>query len=844
MGLHSGAAELREGDYFGTSVNRAARIMSIGHGSQVLLSAATYRLIQGALPEEVAFKDLGEVQLRGLNRPEYVYQLTAKDLPSDFPPLRTGAAVRGNLPAPLTSFIGREKERAEVARLLQETRLLTLTGPGGTGKTRLSLEVAADVEENYAQSAWLVELAPLSDPADVFTAVAATWNLGKGPNQTTQQMVTEYLRGKELLLILDNCKHLVEACAQLAAELLPAAPRLTILASSREGLGVPGEATYHLPTLPLPAPEEDEPQILLAHDSIRLFLDRAAAAKRGFQLTRENATAINHIVHRLDGIPLAIELAATRLRLMTPQQLADRLTDRFRLLTGGSRTALPRQQTLRALIDWSYSLLEPAEKVLFRRLSVFGGGWSLAAAEAVAQSAELTAYDALELLSRLVDKSLVVMEEDERQARFHYLETIRQYARDRLFEEGESAPALDSQLAYIADLALKEPVITQGDDLATSLRETSNTGYQEWTADLRRERDNVRSVMSWALETDPAAALELATALSLFTGGWPVETVQSWLSQAIDKVVALPPIGGDQDAERRLWLVRGAISLANMLVDQGALIEASPWASRAEEEARAQGLRHELAAALTIRTNIEFFLEQPQVYDTARETAAMYQALGSEINRTLPRLILADLAFRQGEKEQAKAVREEALATVAGTDVLAEAMSYGAAGSIAMWQGDLDTALALLTRAAAEFEKQGDFSFGYDIKGELGALKLRMGDLDGAEAILMPVLRRLSQRGNQIRLPSLLEYLAILAVEREQPAHAAQLFGAAEAMRERIDLPLLPYERDAYNAAVKMLGKQMGEERASAHWRAGRRLSNDDATELALSREQPPPYPD
>ncbi|MFN2181403.1 MAG: adenylate/guanylate cyclase domain-containing protein, partial [Candidatus Promineifilaceae bacterium] len=368
MGIHTGEAQERDGDYFGTAVNRAARIMAIGHGGQVLLSSVTAALCDDHSLENVALNDLGEVRLRGLARPEHVYQLEISGLPAAFPPLHTEGVLSGNLPQQLTSFIGREKEQEEVSHLLSTARLLTLTGPGGTGKTRLSLEVAGDLQDHYANGVWLVELAPLSDPAAVPTAVAGLWDLRENPMMSLERVLADYLRGKETLLILDNCEHLVAACAQLAAELLAAAPRLTILASSREGLGIAGETTVHLPTLRIPEVGVSDLESLQGFESVQLFVDRARAVRPGFSLTAENAAAVGRIVRRLDGIPLALELAAARLKLLPPEQLAERLDDRFRLLTGGSRTALPRQQTLRALIDWSYDLLDDEERWFMRQM--------------------------------------------------------------------------------------------------------------------------------------------------------------------------------------------------------------------------------------------------------------------------------------------------------------------------------------------------------------------------------------------------------------------------------------------------------------------------------------------
>jgi class 3 adenylate cyclase len=393
MGLHTGDATLRDGDYFGGTVNRCARLRAVGHGGQVLLSQTTYELVRDALPGGAGVKDLGTHGLRDLNRAEQIYQLLHPLLPADFPPLRSQENLPNNLPIQTTSFVGREREIAEVKALLGRTRLLTLTGSGGAGKTRLSLQVAADLLDQYADGVWLAELAPLTDPNLVPQTVAQVLGVREEPGRTITQTLVDYLRPKKLLLLLDNCEHLLTACAQLADTLLRACPDLRILASSREGLNIAGETTYRIPSLSLPPVGAGQsvpstPESLSQYEAVRLFIERAQSAQPSFTVTNQNAPAVAQLCYRLDGIPLAIELAAARVRALPVEQIAARLDDRFRLLTGGSRTALPRQQTLRALIDWSYDLLSPEEQTLLRRLSVFAGGWTLEAAEAVCADPE------------------------------------------------------------------------------------------------------------------------------------------------------------------------------------------------------------------------------------------------------------------------------------------------------------------------------------------------------------------------------------------------------------------------------------------------------------------------
>ncbi len=400
--LHTGAVESRDNDYFGQPLNRVARLLAAGYGGQILLSDVAQELTRDHLPPVVSLKPLGEHRLRDLSRPETVFQLLHPDLPAEFPPLRSldNADLPNNLPQQLTSFIGREKESDEVRALLRKTRLLTLTGSGGSGKTRLSLQVAADVLEDYPDGVWLIELAALTDPTFVTQAVAQTLGLREETGKPLLQTLTEHLKPKRTLLVLDNCEHLLSAITRLADGLLRACPGVKILANSREGMGTAGEVVYRVPSLSLPDPKKPQTVVSVSqYESVRLFVERAAAVLPTFTVTNANAPALASVCHRLDGIPLAIELAAARVRVLSLEQIAARLDDRFRFLTGGSRSALPRQQTLRALIDWSFDLLTLPEQTMLARLAVFAGGWTLEAAEAVTAGDGIEEWEVLDLLA-------------------------------------------------------------------------------------------------------------------------------------------------------------------------------------------------------------------------------------------------------------------------------------------------------------------------------------------------------------------------------------------------------------------------------------------------------------
>jgi predicted ATPase/class 3 adenylate cyclase len=541
MGLHAGPAEQRDGDYFGSALNRVARVMGAGHGGQILLTVETAGLLDGALAAGTALRDLGQFRLKGLSQLEHLFQVVASDLPADFPRLNTLDIAPNNLPSVLSSFIGRRAEVAEVQRRVAGSRLVTLTGPGGCGKTRLALEAATRLQAGFPDGVWWIELAPLADPALVPQTVAFTLGLREDPNRPLEKVLTDSLRPKKALLILDNCEHLIDACAGLSDTLLTACPRLHILASSREALGITGETAYRVPSLATADPDHPpSPADLGRVEAVRLFVERAAAVRPEFELAEINATAVAQIVRRLDGIPLAIELAAARVKSLSAGQLAQRLDDRFRLLTGGSRTALPRQQTLRATIDWSYDLLSEPERRLFCRLAVFRGGWTLVAAEAVCDGPDLTGFgnlsglDILDLLAHLVDKSLVMVEERDGETRYSRLETIRQYGCEKLLESGEGDRVRRRHLDYFLDFA------ERGD------RESRGPRSLEWKRRMDAEQNNLRAALEYAFDTEGAsdAVVRFSLAVGGFNGLWSAgswKEADYWFEKALAHSDALPP---------------------------------------------------------------------------------------------------------------------------------------------------------------------------------------------------------------------------------------------------------------------------------------------------------------
>lgn len=531
MAIHAGTCDERDGDYFGSVVNRVARLLEIGHGGQILLSSAAAALLQSRLRADCSLRNLGAHRLKDLARPEEVWQLVAPPLRDAFPPLRSLEVITNNLPPQLTTFVGREETVEEVKALVEQSRLVTLIGTGGIGKTRCAIQAGAALLGQFADGVWLAELAPIADPALVTNVIARTLGIRESPNCPLIDDILAHLKRKTVLLILDNCEHVIDEVRRTASAVLQSCPNLRVLATSREALNVAGEHLYRMPSLSVPPGSGKLPaQEALRFGAIALFADRASSAAMGFSLKDESARYVTEICRRLDGIPLAIELAAARIKVVSPQQLARMLDERFRVLTGGDRDALPRHQTMRALIDWSYDLLSEREQKLFRTLSIFAGGFTLESASAVFGDAETDEFATLELLSSLVDKSLVHTEDVEDGVRYSLLESTRQYARDRLTELGEFPDVAQAHARAFLQL---------GEQLDASRPTTSD---HVWYYRVDLELENFRAALSWAFspQGDVVLGQRLAAAIRMAWWNTPAEG-QRWLQKAHTAVTAQTP---------------------------------------------------------------------------------------------------------------------------------------------------------------------------------------------------------------------------------------------------------------------------------------------------------------
>ena len=819
MALHTGAAAERDHDYFGPALNRVARILSAGHGGQILLSEATRALVEQSLPTDVNLRDHGHHRLKDLARPEHIFQVVTPDLPADFPPLKSLDTLPNNLPRQLTSFVGREREIAEVKRLVSNTYLLTLTGAGGAGKTRLALQVAADLVEMFPDGVWLVELTPLSDPSLVTQTVAFALGV-REEHRPLITTLTDSLRPKSLLLLLDNCEHLLLACAQLTETLLRACPHLRVLATSQEGLGVAGELTYRVPSLSLPDLRQLPPlEQLTQFEAIRLFVERAAVSRSGFALTGSNAPVVAQICYRLDGIPLAIELAAARMKVLSVEEIAARLDDRFRLLTAGSRTAPPRHQTLRAALDWSYDLLPEKERTLLRRLSVFAGGWTLEAAEAICAGEGADAYEVLDLLTHLVDKSLAVVIEDQRmKTRYRLLDTVRQYSRERLLEAAEEASTRRLHRGWYVQLAEEAEPELQGPEQTV------------WLDRLEVEHDNMRAALEFSGSQDDSeqAELRLAGALWRF---WEVRGFwtegREWLEAALSRY-------SDIVTSARVKALNGAAYLAFFQGDYG---RAQTLGEESLALSRKLGDKRGTASCLNILGLEACRLEK---YDRAAalgvESLTLSQEVGDKWGVADALLVVGLVARGQGDSAQAAALLEESLTKFRELGhKWGEAITLNNLGLVAREQGDYPRATALLEETLTKFRELGD-NWGIAFaEASLGIVAWYRRDYERAAALYKESLTLRSELGDKRGTATCLVGLAGVAGALGQAERAAVLFGAAEALREAIGLPLPPFIRDDYERYVAAARGMLDGAAFAAAWARGRAMTLEQAIDDVMS---------
>ena len=827
MGIHTGTAqaetvsgEIRYSGY--TTLALTQRIMSAGHGGQILLSRTAHDLTRDQLPEQAELIDLGECNLKDILHSEQLYQLTVTDLPSEFPPLKTLEVFNHNLPTQLTSFIGREKEMDELKKLITEHRMITLTGSGGAGKTRLALHAAADLLSLFSGGVGFVELAPLDDPALLVQTLFSVFRLREDAQarRTPLEVLQDHLHPKSALLILDNCEHLIEACAQVSESLLRACPKLKILASSREALGIPGEMSYRVPSMRTPSPADlQHLEHPLEIDSIRLFVERGTTAKADFQLTKENTPFVAQICSRLDGIPLAIELAAARVKVLSPQQIAARLDDRFRLLTGGARTALPRQQTLRAMIDWSYSLLSDTEKTLFRRLAVFTGGWTLEAAEFVCGEG-VDGPDILDLMVRLVDKSMVISEESNSETRYHRLETIRQYARERFFETEEVEEIRDRHLAYYVRLS---------EEIERGL---PGPARKLWAHRSEAEQENVRIAIEWGLARNPESSLIIASnmVIGIALGGYAAEGFPWLRDQMRAMETTLPSIPPALRA-------KALAALAFIYVAVGRETDAGACAEQAIALYRQLEDKRWLASALLIGTrSLESSGRLVEAETALKEALVLAQ---SDNNVFVSTWILSNLgritAKLHGDLDTALRLIEESIRLSEEAGLPGQvADAYEVRGFLEAYTGHYEEARLWFEKSMLAYQEVGaDFTVLLN-KSNLAHLERQFGHYQQALERYRETIVGFRDVGQLGAVAHQLECFGFLAMAGDQNERALTLFAAADALRERVSSPMTLEEQTYFDEQIKVLHQKFDADRFNQIWTAGRALTMEQALAFAL----------
>jgi predicted ATPase/DNA-binding winged helix-turn-helix (wHTH) protein/Tfp pilus assembly protein PilF len=686
-----------------------------------------------------------------------------------------------NLPYQLTSFIGREHEIAQLKDLLAANRLVTLTGAGGAGKTRLAIELASRLTNAFSDGVWLVELGALSDPGLVPQAVAKALEVKEQPARPLVETLSDYLTSKRLLLVLDNVEHLLDACVQLVNEILRRCRDVVVLVTSRERLAMAGELTYRVPSLMVPGPRDNvAPSALLAYDGVRLFVDRAILLRPDFSVTSENAASLASICYRLDGIPLAIELAAPRLRSMSVEELRQGLDHRFTLLTDGSRTELPRHRTLRSMIDWSYDLLREPEKLFLQRLSVFAGGWKLPAAEEVCAGEGIEKRDILGLLTSLADKSLVVPEQEDAQTRWRLLETVRQYAHDRLEDTGGSAAVRVGHRDHYLALAEEADPKLKGAEQA------------EWLRRLEEEHDNLRAGLEWSLaEEETGGGLRLCGAL------------------------------------HRFWWTRAHLT------------EGRQWCTRVLCKAGAEERTRERAYALSAAGALSYLQgDYPAARALLEESLAIRRELGDRSGIAASLSNLGNVAVNQGDHPAARALQEQSLAIRRELgDRFGIAASLNNLGGVVYMQGDYPAARVLHEESLGISRELGDqHSIALSLSN-VGHVALDQGDYLAAGALLEESLAIRRELGDRSGMPYAVEGLAVVVASLRDSLRAARIWGATERSRAEFGTPLSPNERSGHDRYVAAARIASGDDAAfDSAWQEGRGLTLDQAIDLALAK--------
>ena len=828
MALHTGTAEARRGDYVGTARRRVSRLLDIAHGGQILVSTSARDMLEGDLPEDACLQDLGPHRMRDLAQSETVFQLTAPGLGDSFPLLRSLESLPNNLPIQVSSFVGRDNDVAEAERLIAKYRLVTLLGAGGVGKTRIALHVAAEVLDRFSAGVWFVDFASLADPTLAANAIAAAFGALESRSQAPLEMLVTYLKKKRLLLILDNCEHLVEHVARAADAILQRCPHVHILATSREALSINGERAYRVPSLSVPSPADLrtlDASAAIEFGAIALFVDRASATDSDFALTDQLAPVVAEICRRLDGIALAIELAAARLNAISVATLAERLNERFSVLTGGSRTALPRHKTMRALIDWSYDLLSEKERLLFRRLAIFAGGFTLELATTLcAMDEALAEAEVLDLLSCLVAKSLVQIDARTGVERYRLLESMRQYAFEKLAEDGDL-------IAVARAHAISLAAIGERFDSAREL-----IPDQQWMAQIKPEVENWRAALEWAfgLHGDPLVGQRLAGLRGVFWFGTEPRERLHWIRVALQTCDAQTPPR-----------VRAKLELEEARIAE--VLGPAPGEPIGAAAAR--------AAALYTQADDPLGLAEAQLYQgaalmrggrTAEGEKIMYAVLALAQSHDAHRLIalathnLALSRNRANDVESARTLHHEALmyyrsagcyrSAARQTHNLAEAEFHA---------GEAETALRLASRAADALRPYGRWELA-SVVSDCSAYSIALARFDEGRKYAREAMVLAEEGGFDLAFGWALQHLAAISALSATTAdrlvsfkRAAALLGFVDSRFSNLRWTRQNTEQQEYDKVRQILHDEFGAA-LDEYLNAGSKWTDDEAVAAAL----------
>lgn len=819
MGIHSGPANLQEDEFEGyLTLSHVKRLMSLANAGQILLSEATETLLRGTLPRDITLRNLGEHLLKDFEQSEQIFQVVTHDLPAEFPLLKSQNFSPSNLPAQLTSFVGRRREINEIRELLSTNRLLTLTGPGGSGKTRLALQVAAEMSEQFHDGIFLVALAPITDPGLVLSIIVQSLGIPETPGRSIKETLVDYIQNKSLLLLLDNFEHVILA-ASLVTELLMECREIKILITSREALRISGETDYLVPSLSFPnLAQLPSLESLSQYTAIELFVQRAKSAKSDFKLTSDNAPAVAAICHWLDGLPLAIELAAARTRLLQPQAMLTHIEHRLDFLTGGARDLPTRQQTLRNTIAWSYDLLDQNEQVLFRRLSIFVRGCTFKAIEAVVGEFP-DQVSILDLLESLLDKSLIQeVGGTHREPRFVMLETIREFGLEKLEASGEQNEISFRHATFFLSLAEQAKAKLESE------------GQADWINQMEHEHDNLRAALAWSRNAEKGGeiCLSLASAMGYF---WEARGYFSEGRERLAAVLETEP-AQKRTAARAKLLARSA----ELAYRQSDYPTTSALASESLAIYRDVGDRQGMASAL-----IKLGNACVEVGDYTSATAYLEEALGiwrqledkHDIARAL--ISLGWAALRPGNYSLAKTRLTEALALSRELgDTRRMGFELSGLGEVALRQGDTNLATRLVQESLDLRRKIGNkWGIGVSL-GILGLIGIREEDWNHATTYLGESLAIRREIGDQSGSAWCLERLAEIALAHRRFEKAVRLYGAGAALRASIRSVIDPVDKFEYESKMVYLRKEVGEKRFLEMWEEGEALPLERAVAYAL----------